>query len=142
MAHQLSLFVENKPGKLNAIMEAIIGKNIDIKAFTIASADKFGIIKLLVNEPNKARELLKGLGFAVALADVMVIEIVDMPAGMQQLTSLFSREGINIDSAYAFTLQEGTKTLFIIETKEAARITELLAEGGYKVLSDARIYSL
>lgn len=142
MAHQLSLFVENKPGKLYKIMQAIMGKNIDVKAFTIASADTFGVIKMLVNEPVRAREMLKESGLAVALEDVVVVEFTNMPQGMLDVTAVFAAEAINIDSAYCFTLGSDDKALFVIETREMAKIKDVLACKGFQVLSDAQIYAL
>lgn len=142
MAHQLSLFVENKPGKLYKIMQTIMGKSIDVKAFTIASADTFGVIKMLVNEPVRAREMLKESGLAVALEDVVVVEFTNMPQGMLDITAVFATEGINIDSAYCFTLGSDDKALFVIETREMAKIKDVLAGKGFQVLSDAQIYAL
>ena len=142
MAHQLSLFVENKPGKLYKIMQAIMGKNIDVKAFTIASADTFGVIKMLVNEPVRAREMLNEYGLAVALEDVVVVEFTNMPQGMFDITAIFAAEAINIDHAYCFTLGSDDKALFVIETREMAKITDVLSGKGFQVLSDAQIYAL
>ncbi|MBN1636605.1 MAG: acetolactate synthase [Deltaproteobacteria bacterium] len=142
MAHQISLFVENKPGKLDAVLASIIGKKIDIKAFMIASAGKFGVIKLLVDEPFKAREMLKDAGHAVALEEVVVVEIRDMPQGIKDITDLFASKGINIENAYGFSVQEKPKSLFIIETKEPSNIKEIVTAKGFKVLSDAQIYAL
>jgi len=142
MAHQISLFVENKPGKLNAVLTSIIGKKIDIKAFMIASAGKFGVIKLLVDEPFKAREILKDAGHAVALEEVVVVEITEMPQGIQDITGLFASKGINIENAYGFSTREKSKSLFIIETKEPSNIKEVVTAKGFNVLSDAQIYAL
>ncbi|MEA2102214.1 MAG: hypothetical protein U9P80_06525 [Thermodesulfobacteriota bacterium] len=142
MAHQISLFMENRPGKLNTIIKAITDKHIAIKAFTIASADKFGIIKMLVNEPYKVRELLRDSDLTVALAEVMVIEIDNISTNMVSITELLLSKGINIDSAFGFTLSKGGKTLFVIETQETAQIKSLLEDKGVKVLSDAQIYAL
>ncbi len=140
MAHQISLFVENKPGKMDAVMELITDRQIDIKALSIASAGSFGVIKMLVNEPVKVREMLKEAGMAVALEDVVVIELDDLPSGVKRVTALFTSENINIENAYGF--MAGDKSLFVVETKNGSALRELASAKGIRVLSDAQIYGL
>ena len=140
MAHQISLFVENKPGKMDAVMELITDRQIDTKALSIASAGSFGVLKMLVNEPVKVREMLKEAGMAVALEDVVVIELDDLPKGVKKVTALFTAEGINIENAYGF--MAGSKSLFVVETKNGSALKELASAKGIRVLSDAQIYGL
>lgn len=141
MANQISLFVENKPGKLEAVMSAITANHIDIKAFTVANADKFGVMKFLVNEPVKAREFLRDAGYAVALEEVLVVEIQGMPGSMQQIARTMTEQGINIDNAYSFSCAKD-KALFVMETSQLQKTRELLEGNGYTVLSDVQIDAL
>ncbi|HDM33053.1 MAG TPA: hypothetical protein ENG28_04705 [Deltaproteobacteria bacterium] len=142
MAHQLSLFVENKPGKLDRILDIFMDMGMDVKALTIASSDKFGIIKLLVDKPFKAREMLKQSGFTVALTEVVVVEISSIPAGLKDITEFFLSRDINIDNAFGFSFGKDGRALVIIESEAIPEIKDLLVENNFRVLSDEQIYAL
>ncbi len=142
MAHQLSLFVENKPGKLDRILDIFMGLGMDVKALTIASSDKFGIIKLLVDKPFKAKEMLKQSGFTVALTEVVVVEVNGIPAGLKGITAFFLSKNINIDNALGFGFGKDGSALVIIESEAIPQVKDLLVENGFKVLSDEQIYAL
>ena len=140
MAHQISLFVENKPGKMAGVMSALRGKAIDVKAFTINSAGTFGVIKLLVNEPVRARELLKDTGLAVALVDVVVIVLDELPNGLETVSTLFNDQNLNIETAYGFN--SGGHKLLVIETNAAERLKTVCEQQRVQVLTDDQIYAL
>ena len=142
MAHQLSLFVENRPGKMDAVLDAVVDKKIDIKAFSITSSDTFGVIKLLVDEPFKVREMLKDAGFTVALEEVVVMEFDSVSGRVREVTRVLATEGINIDNAYGFVGGQDKKMLFVAETAEAEKIKQLFTGRDVKILNDAQIYSL
>ena len=142
MAHQLSLFVENKPGKLDKILNIFTGMKIDVRAFTIASSDKFGIIKLLVSNPFKAKEMLKDSGFTVALTEVVVIEVDNISYGLKEITAFFVKQNINIDNAFGLICGKDSKAVISIEADDLPEIKDLLANKGFTVLSDDQIYAL
>ena len=140
MAHQISLFVENKPGKMAGVMKALRAKAIDVKAFTINSAGTFGVIKLLVNEPVRAREVLKNTGLAVALVDVVVIVLDELPDGLETISSLFTDFNVNIETAYGFN--SGGHKLLVIETNDADRLKTVCDQQNIPILTDTQIYAL
>src|SRR6266545_5366463 len=101
--HQLSLFLENKPGQLNEPCRVLAGAGIRIRTLTLADTQRFGILRLIVTDWQKARDLLQEAGYAVNIAEVVAVEVADRPGGLSVLLDLFEGSGINIEYMYAFT---------------------------------------
>ena len=110
---QISLFSENKPGRLAKVAGVLGQANINIRAFTIAESGDFGIIRLVVDQPDLAHTLLKKEGFTVSETDVIGIEIADEPGQLKETADLFAQGNINIDYAYAF-IGHNTKAMLIV----------------------------
>jgi ACT domain-containing protein len=115
---QISLFSENKPGRLLKVADVLGKKNISIRAFTIAESGDFGIIRLVVDKPDAAYEVLKQEGFTVSETDVIGVEIDDIPGSLKETAELFAEGQINIDYAYAF-ISRNQKAVLV------SRVTDL-----------------
>lgn len=114
---QISLFSENKPGRLAKIANVLGAQNINIRAFTIAESGDFGIVRMVVDYPDKAKEVLKNAGFTVSETDVIGIEIADEPGSMNEIAELFSAGNLNIDYAYAF-IGKNQKAILIVRVSD------------------------
>jgi hypothetical protein len=99
---QISLFAENKPGRLAKIAETLSKAKINIRAFTIAEAGDFGVVRMVVDDPDKAYKALQGQGFAVSETDVIGVEMKDVPGGLYVIAQELGKNGVNVDYAYAF----------------------------------------
>jgi hypothetical protein len=99
---QISLFAENKPGRLAKIAETLSKAKINIRAFTIAEAGDFGVVRMVVDDPDKAYKVLQGQGFAVSETDVIGVEMKDIPGGLYVIAQELGKNGVNVDYAYAF----------------------------------------
>ena len=108
-AYQLSIFAENKSGKLAQITGVLSKEKVNIRATTIATADTFGIINLIVDDPNRAEAALSAAGMTVHLREILAILIPDTPGGLDNLMQLLAHEGININNAYGFVLESSKK---------------------------------
>ena len=115
---QISLFSENKPGRLLKVADVLGKKNISIRAFTIAESGDFGIIRIVVDKPDSAFDVLKQEGFTVSETDVIGIEIDDIPGSLKETAELLAKGQINIDYAYAF-ISRNQKAVLVI------RVTDL-----------------
>jgi len=115
---QISLFSENKPGRLLKVADVLGKKNISIRAFTIAESGDFGIIRIVVDKPDSAFDVLKQEGFTVSETDVIGIEIDDIPGSLKETAELLAEGQINIDYAYAF-ISRNQKAVLVI------RVTDL-----------------
>lgn len=142
MAKHLSIFVENRPGKLDGITGVFAQNAIDIRAFSIASAGEFGVLKTLVNAPDKAYALLKAGGHTVSLRDIVVAIVDDAPGSLRRLLAALGQAGVNIDDSYGFLLEKGKSAAVALEVDAPAKAEAALRQGGFTVLSDAEVYAL
>lgn len=126
---QISIFAENKPGRLASIAEVLESENINILAFSIAEASGFGVIRALVDEPEKAYQRLTDLGYVVSSTDVIGVSMRDEPGGLKDIAKILGDAGINIEYAYAYSGRPSAVLILRVDQVEDA-ISALLAGGG------------
>ncbi len=134
ITYQLSIFAENKPGRLAAVTKVLAKEKINIRATTIATSDTFGVINLIVDEPERAEESLKRAGMTVSLSPVLAVLIPDQPGGLDRLTQLLFAEGININNAYGFVLEGHQKAVFVVSVDQIEKAEQLLEKKGFQTL--------
>lgn len=125
---QISVFSENKPGRLAAIAHALGEENVNILAFSIAEADGFGVVRALVDHPDKAKKKLSSLGFNVAFTDVIAVRMKDKPGGLYEIAKLLGDANINIEYSYAYSGKEGAVLILRVDHVESA-IEKIAAYG-------------
>lgn len=136
MIKQLSVFVENKPGRLATITGVLFNEGINLRAFTIADAGDFGIVRMVVDNTEKAYKALKNAGFTVTVTDVIAVEVEDKPGELFRISKALGDEGINIEYVYAFT-SEKHKALIIFRVSDLEKAKNVLEKMG--VLFKGRI---
>jgi hypothetical protein len=117
---QISVFSENRPGRLASIAQALREENINILAFSIAEANGFGVVRALVDHPEKAYEKLSSLGFNVAFTDVIAVRMKDKPGGLFEIAKVLGDAGINIDYSYAYSGKEAAVLILRVDKVEDA----------------------
>ena len=117
---QISVFSENKPGRLAAIARALQEEKINIMAFSIAEADGFGVVRALFDKPKIAHEKLGKLGFNVAFTDVIAVQMKDEPGGLYETARILGEGQINIEYAYAYSGKEAAVLILRVDNVEAA----------------------
>lgn len=142
MAHQVSIFAENKPGRIEKITEILKKEDINIRAITISSSDNFGVIKLLVNKPDAAYSELAAKGFSVFKKEIIAVLMDDRPGGLNTVVGALGGAGINIEDAYGFVIQDRRQAVLVMEVDRVDEVQSLLAGHGLKTLSDEEIYNL
>jgi hypothetical protein len=125
---QISVFSENRPGRLASIAQALREENINILAFSIAEANGFGVVRALVDHPEKAYEKLSSLGFNVAFTDVIAVRMKDKPGGLFEIAKVLGDAGINIDYSYAYSGKEAAVLILRVDKVEDA-IEKILKSG-------------
>ena len=130
MLKQISVFVENRPGKLAEVTEVLYREGINLRAFTIAEAGDFGIIRMVVDRTNEAYNALKSAGFTVALTDVLAVEVKDEPGGLYQIAKALGDAGINIEYVYAFAFEK-EKALIILKPNDLEKAKAVLGAKGF-----------
>jgi len=134
IAYQLSIFAENKPGKLAAVTSVLAKEKISIRATTISTSDTFGVISLIVDDPQRAETALTRAGMTVHLRGVLAILIPDKPGGLDKLTQLLYQEEINVNNAYGFVLETAKKAVFVVDVDQMEKTEKLLEKHGFQTL--------
>jgi len=142
VAYQLSIFAENKPGKLARVTGVLAKEKINIRATTIATADTFGVINLIVDDPRRAEKALSDAGMTVHLREVLAVLIPDQPGGLDSLTQLFQKEGVNVNNAYGFVLEGSKKAVFVVDVDQIRKTEKLLEHEGFKTLDTQSLSSV
>jgi hypothetical protein len=132
---QISVFSENKPGRLAAIARALQEEQINILAFSIAEADGFGVVRALVDKPEKAYQKLTGLGFNVAFTEVLAVRMRDIPGGLYDIARILGDGNINIEYSYAYSGKDAAVLILRVDNTETAIM--LLRERGGELLESS-----
>jgi len=135
---QISLFAENKPGRLSKIAETLSKAKINIRAFTIAEAGDFGVIRMVVDAPDKAYKSLQSQGFAVSETDVIGVEMKDVPGGLAAIANVLGKSNVNIDYAYAFVTTSNL-ALLIIRVDNVKEAVKVLKEAKIRIVEEAEV---
>lgn len=139
---QISIFLENKSGRLAEVTEILGQNNIDISALSIADTTDFGILRLIVNNPDKAQKVLKDNEFTVSSTNVIAIAVEDKPGGLSKALSVLDKNGMGIEYMYAFVGKTSEQALVIIRVDEADKAIDVLVKNSIEVLSSDNVYKL
>ena len=137
---QLSVFLENKPGRLSLPCKALADAGIDILTLCMADTEKFGILRFIVRDWQEAQAVLEKAGCAVNVTDVLAIEVPDRPGGLMGILTVLEPSQINIEYMYAFTLKFGKNAVMIVRFDDPDRAVKVLQENGVNVLKSVTFY--
>lgn len=133
---QLSIFVENKKGRLADITDALSKANIDIRALSIADTTDFGILRLIVNKPDEAAEMLKQSGITVSVTNVIAIGIDDKPGAFSVPMRILSDADIDVEYMYAFITRKSEKAYVILRVADNDEAAKVLISKGVEILDE------
>ena len=139
---QLSVFLENRSGRMARVTRLLGDAGINIRALSIADTADFGILRLIVNDPDRAAEVLRSAGFSVRNTDVVAIEVPDRPGGLAGVLEALGGADINVEYLYAFVGQSEKKAVVVFRFEDTARALEVLDGLGVKALDAATVYAL
>ena len=139
---QLSIFLENRSGRLSEVTRVLGDANVNIRALSLADTSDFGILRLIVDRPDEAYNILKQGGFTIRETDVLAVEVADQPGGLARLLDRFASSGINVEYMYAFVEKSGDQAIMIFRVEDPERAAELLTESGVRLLSGDAVYAL
>ncbi len=139
LIEQLSVFVENEKGKLIKITSVLRDAQIDIKALSLADTADFGILRLIVDDPQKACEALKEDGHTVSITKVIAVGVKDSPGGLCNALETLAEAGINVDYLYAYVSRNRNHAYVILRVEENEKAVEVLLNAGIKVLKKSDI---
>ncbi|MCU0666544.1 MAG: ACT domain-containing protein [Candidatus Omnitrophica bacterium] len=139
---QISIFLENRKGRLYEVCD-ILGKNkINIRALTIAETQDFGILRIVVDKPQQALKALKKQGFVVHLSDIVAIEVDDSPGGLAGILKVLSQDGINLEYMYGFVEKFSKNALLVLRFDQPDKAVALLKKNKIRVIGKEEIVNL
>ena len=136
---QISVFLENKAGRLAKVAEELKNNGINIRALTIADTSDFGILRMIVSNPGLAYEVLKKAGFTVRESGILAIEIADRAGVFHDLMELCDANGLNVEYTYSFVEEYSHRAILFLRFEDNDKAAALFISKGYKLLTDEEI---
>lgn len=139
---QISVFLENKAGRLFEVTRILAEAGINIRALSLADTSDFGILRLIVNDNNRAKEVLRQQGFTVGKTEVVAVEVSDQPGGLHKILEVLFNANVNVEYMYAFVHQSGSNAVIIFRFDNLDEALKILAQNGVTVIEGKKLYSM
>ena len=139
---QISIFLENRAGRLEEVTRILAENEVSIRALSLADTSDFGILRLIVSDHEKAKKALKENGFTVGRTSVVAVEVDDRPGGLNTILKILSAGGINVEYMYAFVQQSSRTAIIVFRFDKTDQAIELLGQKGIKVIPGEVLYNL
>lgn len=137
MIRQLSVLVENKPGSLMEVTSRLTEARVNIRAVASFDTPEFGILRLVVDKPEEAKEYLTTKGYVVSVHEVMGVELEDKEGNLNQMLSILADGELNINYIYSFVIRDGRAPVMVFHTNDYERATEILRKYSVKIVEEA-----
>ena len=137
---QLSLFLENRPGRLRAACQVLADHAINIQTLSLADTQQFGILRLILRDWARARAVLEEAGYAVTATEVVAVEVEDRPGGLAEVLAHVDEAGLSIEYMYAFTFGRGDRAALIFRFEDPDRAIGMLQSKGVNVLGEVELF--
>ncbi len=141
-AQQISIFLENKAGRLSEVTGILSDAGVNIRALSLADTSDFGVLRLIVDDNEKAESALKQGGFTVKTTPVVAALVNDRPGGLHGILDLLTRNGINVEYMYAFVQQSGDNAVMIFRFDKIDEAARILSENGAEIIDGDRLYAM
>ncbi|MCX5759151.1 MAG: ACT domain-containing protein [Candidatus Hydrogenedentes bacterium] len=138
--HQLSIFLENKPGRLSEPCQVLAKAGINILTLSLADTQQFGIMRLIVRDWQKGKTVLETAGFVVSVTEVVATEVADRPGGLAEVLEIIEDGSVNIEYMYAFTFRSEDKAVLVFRFDNPAAAISLLRAKGVNVIGGVELY--
>ncbi len=137
---QISVFLDNTNGQIAAVTRLMAEKNINLRALSIADSHDFGILRLIVENPEETAEQLKAAGYTVTLTKVIAVEIADKPGSLAEILTVLSDANIGIEYTYAFVTAHAGLAYMILRVDNRSVAADVLEKAGYRVAKQSDIF--
>jgi hypothetical protein len=139
---QLSIFLENRAGRLAEVTRILSEAGVNIRALSLADTSDFGILRLIVSDFDKAKEHLKAGGFTVGRTTVVAVEVPDKPGGLHSILDMLRDAKVNVEYMYAFVSQASTNAVIIFRFDRTDQAIELLQKNGIPMVPGEKLYTM
>jgi hypothetical protein len=137
---QISIFAENKPGHIAAPCRLLAEKGIDIRALSVADTQQFGILRIIVSDPQQATAVLQTAGYVVKTTEVLAVEVEDRPGGLSKILTAFDQTTINIEYMYAFPFGQGERAVLIFRFNDPDGAAAALQATGFNLVTKSELF--
>lgn len=142
LVQQISIFIENKSGRLADVVQCLAEEGIDTRALSLADTTNFGVLRLIVDKPEKAMNILKEKNFAASTTEVISVMVPDVPGGLAEVLAIFSEKNVDIEYMYAFIGKESEKAMVILKIDNPHEGIKKLEDTKIQLLSADKVYSM
>lgn len=143
MTYQVSIFLENKLGRLEKVTALLKQENINIRSIHLNhTANGWGILNLVVSDPQRALELLHAGGMSAALREIVVVKMADTPGGLDGLLKGIAKAGVNFTNAYGRVVDDGSSAYFVIDINDIPDARSKLGNIGFEIVADSLVYGV
>ncbi len=139
---QISVFLENKPGQLMEVADILSEHRIDIRALSLADTRDFGILRIIVDDPDKTARVLKQAGCVFSVAPVLAVSIQDEPGSLSKVLRILSENNINLEYTYAFITRKADSAYMILRVEDNGATAAALSANGVGLVCQGDLYSL
>lgn len=137
---QLSVFLENKPGRLREACGILADNHINLITLSLADTEQFGILRLIVSDSETAKKVLQEAGFVAKITEVIAVEVKDEPGGLNSVLKVEEDAGISVEYMYAFTIKSGENAVMIFRFDDMDKAIEALQSAGFNVLASDEVH--
>jgi hypothetical protein len=141
-ARQISVFLENKSGRLFEACKCLAEEEVNIRALSIAETADYGVLRLIVNDPDKAMRVMTERDFTVSETEVIAVEVLDEPGGLAGVLAPLYDANVNIEYLYCFVEKSGESAIVVFRVELLDEAIRALQGGGYKVLREEEVYRI
>ena len=141
VAKQLSVFIENRQGRLGEVLNVLKTNGVNIMSLSLADTTEYGLLRLIVNDPKLGKEKLAEDGFSTMLTDVLVLKITHEAGSLQDLLSILAENDINVEYMYGLSI-DGQEASVVLKASDIVKADKILADNGVKTLSSEEILAL
>jgi hypothetical protein len=134
MVKQLTVFLENSPGRLARLTRSLGDAGVNMRALMVADTAEFGVVRIICDRPEDAKSALEESGFSVSVTDVIAVAVPDRPGGLADILEVLGSEGMNVEYAYCFVEPGGEAAVDVFRVERVADAIRVLEEAGIRVL--------
>lgn len=139
---QISVFVQNRSGAITEVLQVLSAAKINIRAFSIADTTDFGVLRMILSDPERAQTVLREHGIAARVNNVLAVRMTDAPGALYAIMTLLSANEISVEYAYAFAAKVDGEAFVIVRTNEKDRAEKIFEEHQYSLLSEEDVANL
>ncbi len=137
---QLSIFLENRPGRLSALCRTLADAGVNLSTLTLAETGEFGLLRLITPDPDKARQVVERAGYAATMTEVVALQVPDRPGGLASVLRALEAPGISVEYMYAFAMRAGGDAIMIFRFDDMDRAIAVLQAAGIGVFKAVDLF--